>query len=102
MRRTVGRSVVLGVVVPAGAGAGGTGAHWGSVGLAGWVVGWSARQDWFGRVWIKRDLSCRLAQQCNVEAVWSLGLRLGLRSGALRNWERQRVAVHEKGSARVS
>lgn len=42
MRRTDGRSVVLGVVVPAGAGAGGTGADWGSCGLGrlgGWLVG---------------------------------------------------------------
>lgn len=31
------------------------------VGLAGWLVGWSPRQDWCGRVWIQRDFSCRLA-----------------------------------------
>lgn len=60
---SVGRSVVLAMALPAGAGAG---AHWGAlglalVGLAGWLVGWSPRQDWCGRVWNQRDFSCRLA-----------------------------------------
>lgn len=63
MRRSVGRLFWL-WLCPLALALGHTGALGHAlVGLAGWLVGWSPRQDWCGRVWNQRDFSCRLAQQ---------------------------------------
>jgi hypothetical protein len=86
-RRTVGRSV--GCSGSAGAGALEALGLWGSVGLAGWLVGWWPRQDWSGRVWIKTDFSCRLAQQQR---------RSSVESGSEVGFEMDRV-VHRLGAA---
>lgn len=95
-----GLSVVLALwFCPLALGAlGHTGAHWGSVGLAG-LGGWLVGQTGLVRQGLDEEgpqlqASAAVQRRSSVESGSEVGL--GLRWGALRIRERQRVAVHQE------